>query len=71
MKLSDLDTKDIKIGMKVISDSSSVIGVIEAIWPQPISKEEDNIIEILWNNGNRSYLWHFWLDKVSVLKRQE
>ena len=70
MKLSEVPFKDIKIGMRVLSDSSTCGGkVVDKRTQAEANDREGDLVYIDWDNGNRSYnTWHFWCDKVTVVE---
>jgi hypothetical protein len=65
-QLSEVPFKEVKIGLKVLSEKN-IIGEVIGLYINSPNKE-DNEIEILWESGKRTIAWHCWLCKVSVIE---
>jgi len=73
MLLSELPFEEIKPGLKVISALNTPGHVVST--HSKYQKEyidEDNTINIVWDNGQESLdIWHFWCDKITVNLEEE
>ena len=67
IKLSEVPLEEIKPGLKIVSARGG-FGHVTQIKPYD---SEDYVICIDWDNGNKSEVWHFWCDKVTVADPQE
>jgi hypothetical protein len=60
MKLSEMKFEDIRIGQRVQSDNRGWLGTVS---------DKTTLINIDWDNGIKSHcVWHFWLDKVTIIE---
>lgn len=67
MKLSEVPKDQLKSGMKVIG-ANGVPGIVCHIQPNEgkFIGEDDWNISIDWDNGNQSWIWHFWTNYIEV-----
>lgn len=63
-KLSQVPFLDIYVGLKIIS-ARGTPGLVSGT-TSPGYKDEDNDIQIIWDNGKISGGWHFQMDKVTL-----
>lgn len=68
-KVSDIPFSELKVGMEVLG-ANNISGKITALIPiQQAYRQEDNDVEIQWDNGNKTCIWHFWCSKITTLVR--
>lgn len=59
--LSEISFEEIKIGTKVVSKCTGCTGRVTGKLP---IRREDREIEIDWDHGGYSCVWHFWCNNI-------
>ncbi len=67
MLLSDLPRNRLFKKIRVWNAGKTQKGWTTAIFPEG---REDITIEITWDNGNKSDLWHFECDRVEIIPEE-
>lgn len=68
MKLSEVPFSQIKIGDRCVSAIGNHGSVFKLIaFDEKGTLDDDNSIEILWDHGGKSRLFHFWGDSIIAI----